>query len=214
MPMGASGAHRKAGARSVATGRQGRSTGWECNGRSRRTCDVRRVHGNARQCLARRSAWHAMATKLPGRTMGVHQTALVRVQKGASGRASHATPMSNRRANASLRGRTLHCGRCQIVSHGHQRRRAAWGCTSVATAAASACGGKTNRRFWRLLGGESASDGGSGAEAAGRTSTGATCAISASKRGSSGAQATPLYMQRPLANTSARSFHSPRSNRR
>ena len=32
---------------------------------------------------------------------------------------------------------------CWVVSHGHQRRRAALGCTSVATAAASACGGKT-----------------------------------------------------------------------
>jgi hypothetical protein len=32
---------------------------------------------------------------------------------------------------------------CWVVSRNHQRRRAAWVCTSVATAVASACGGKT-----------------------------------------------------------------------
>ncbi len=44
----------------------------------------------------------------------------------------------------------------------------------------------------RGQGGEWRASGGRGAGAAGRTSTGATCAISASKRGSSGAQASPL----------------------
>jgi hypothetical protein len=54
--------------------------------------------------------------------------------------------------------------------------------------------------------------GGWGAGAAGRTSTGATCAISASTRGLSGAQSSPLYMQRPSASTYAEAFQSPRSN--
>jgi hypothetical protein len=54
--------------------------------------------------------------------------------------------------------------------------------------------------------------GGGLAEAARRTSTGATCAISASKRGSSVAQTTLSYSQRPSANTRAYSFRLPRSN--
>ena len=35
--------------------------------------------------------------------------------------------------------------------YGHQRRRAAWECTSVATAVASACGGKTGRPIHRMI---------------------------------------------------------------
>ena len=62
---------------------------------------------------------------------------------------------------------------------------------------------RAGRSIGRLLAGEWAASGGWGARAAGRTSTGVTCAISASKRGSSGAQATPLYMQVPAANTCA-----------
>ncbi len=56
--------------------------------------------------------------------------------------------------------------------------------------------GKTSRQthqtmdWWRV-----ADDGGWGARAAGRTSTGATCAISASRRGSSGAQCSSLHSQ-------------------
>ncbi len=38
-----------------------------------------------------------------------------------------------------------------VVSRNHQRRRAEWGCTSVATAAASACGGKTSRPIHRTI---------------------------------------------------------------
>jgi hypothetical protein len=55
------------------------------------------------------------------------------------------------RVHASLRGRALQCGCCWVVSHGYQRRRAAWGCTSVATAAASACRGKTSRPIHRTM---------------------------------------------------------------
>jgi hypothetical protein len=56
--------------------------------------------------------------------------------------------------------------------------------------------------------------GGLGAGAMGRTSTGTTCAISATNRGSSGAQSTPLYSQVPSAYKVACSFTSPRSNRK
>jgi hypothetical protein len=63
-------------------------------------------------------------------------------------------PTSNRRVKAALSGRALHCGCGWLVSRGHQRRRAAWGFTSVATAVASACRGKPSRRIGRLLWGE------------------------------------------------------------
>jgi hypothetical protein len=48
----------------------------------------------------------------------------------------------------------------------------------------------------------------------GRTSTGATYAVSASTRGSSGAQSSQLYMQRPLESTTAKAFGLPRSSYR
>ena len=38
-----------------------------------------------------------------------------------------------------------------VVSRNHQRRRAVWGCTSVAAAVASACGGKTSRPIHRTI---------------------------------------------------------------
>ncbi len=46
-----------------------------------------------------------------------------------------------RSVHASLRGRVWQSGWSRVVPHGHQRRHAAWGCTSVATVFASACGG-------------------------------------------------------------------------
>ncbi len=53
--------------------------------------------------------------------------------------------------HASLCGRALQCGCCWVVSRNHQRRRAELGFTSVATAAASACGGKTSRPIHRMI---------------------------------------------------------------
>ena len=50
---------------------------------------------------------------------------------------------------ASLRSRALQCGCCWVMTYTHQRQRAPWGWTSLATAVASACGGKTGRQIHR-----------------------------------------------------------------
>jgi hypothetical protein len=79
---------------------------------------------------------YGIATELPGRALGVHQAAVVRVQEGLA---------CDHFANSPC---THHCVvvLCSaidgwVVSHSHQRRRAALGFTSVAVAFASACGG-------------------------------------------------------------------------
>ena len=128
-------------------------------GVEQRVADCVRRATCARRCAARRAwqrsvwrrAWHGTATKLPGRALGVHAMAVARVQEVACGRAARATTTANRPVNALLRGRAMQCGCCWAVSHGHQGRRAAWGCTSVATAVASACGGKTSRLVHRTI---------------------------------------------------------------
>jgi hypothetical protein len=221
----------KAPARRVGPdGRRAVREGSVAEGRSRAaTCARRRAARRAWQRSVRRRAghgiawqwhgmashgmaWHGMAMGPPRRALGGHATAVFRVHEGAS----RATRTANRSMHASLRGRALHCSCCWLASHGHQGRRAASGCTSMAVAVASACGDKTSRRIGRrtgrLLGGEWGKDSGWGVGVAGRTSTGATCAISASKRGSSGAHASPLYVQCTLANTRAKPFGSSCSN--
>jgi hypothetical protein len=122
----------------------------------------------------------------------VHHAAAVRLHEAKCFCATHATATSNRSVHASLRGRALQCGCCWNVPHGTLRRCAAWGCTSEPTAVASAYGGQNEPAYRTIDWGRVAGDGGWGAGAAGRTSTGATSAISASKRGSSGAQASSL----------------------
>ncbi len=130
--------------------------GVQREGRGVRACGMPRVHGT---CSPPRRAEHGMAwqrSRLDGLLVCTRRRAPDEGCEGARracGRASRATPTSNRRVNASLRGRALLWSRCEIVSHSHQRRRAAWDCTSAAMAFESACGGKTSRRIGRLLGG-------------------------------------------------------------
>ncbi len=129
-------------ARSVGAGRRARGTGWECSGKAACVRHAARAWRRA-QCspprvaafdTAVRWAWHG--NQAASTSLVVHLTAVVTVHEGAS----RATSTLNRRVSASLSGLALQCGCCWLLSHAHQRRRAAGECTSVAMAFASACG--------------------------------------------------------------------------
>ena len=118
------------GAKRVGSGRQARGTGWERSGRSQH--DVRRVHGDAHsaaQCRPPRVAAFGTAVCMD---YGMATTALGVKRTAAGCKRRHAVvpPVRPLRQTgpftyASLRARAVHCGCCSLVSHGHQRRRAA-----------------------------------------------------------------------------------------
>ena len=190
--MSASGGHRIP-ARSVGPdGRRAVRDGGAAEGRGgRATCAPRRAARRAWQHSVRPRAGRGMATKLPLRALGVHQTAVAGVQEGACGRASHVTPY-------------VGPARERVTTRSRDALRLLLAC--VARPPGPACGvgvhlsGHGGRERLRVQNepahrtclGSSGGDCGVGAGAAGHTSTGATCAISASKRGSSDAQASPL----------------------
>ena len=66
-----------------------RGTGKGCSGGSRRACEVRRVHREHAAAPSGSTPYDGvldfgMATKVPGRALVVHQSAVVRVQEGAA----------------------------------------------------------------------------------------------------------------------------------
>ena len=111
---------------------------WREGERSRRVCGV-----CTEPCSPPRVAacWVKHGNEDASTGPRVHHAAAVRLHEGKCFCATHATATSNRSMHASLRGRALQCGCCWNVPHGVLRRCAARGCTSVATAVASACGG-------------------------------------------------------------------------
>jgi hypothetical protein len=224
--MGASGAHRETHAKRRA-GQQAHVTGWECRGSSQQgggdaTCSVcmGTCSPRAWQRSVRRRAGHAIPMKPPRRDLVCIRRRLPGCKRG------HVIVPPVRpllRTGVELASESVTAWSCDAlrllfacVARPLRPACGVWGCTSVAVAVASACGDKTSRRIGRrtgrLLGGEWGKDSGWGVGVAGRTSTGATCAISASKRGSSGAHASPLYVQCTLANTRAKPFGSSCSN--
>jgi hypothetical protein len=108
---------------------------------------------------------YGMAAKLPGRALGVHQTAVAKVHEGAS----HATTTGNgpcMRHCVDVLCSVAAVGLCRATTGDGVRRG---GCTSVATAVASACGGKASRPIhrtiaWGRVGGD-LREGGSGSGA-------------------------------------------------
>ncbi len=147
--MGASGAHRNRAERRGRTAGARYGMGVQRKGRMRATTarawrqaqwhgDKHSAARRSWQRSTRRCAGHGMATanEAASTSLVVHLTAVVTVHEGAS----RATSTLNRRVSASLSHLALHCGCGWLVSHAHQRRRAAGECTSVAMAFASACG--------------------------------------------------------------------------
>jgi hypothetical protein len=165
---------------------------------------VRRVDGDVRPAARRSVLNYGTATALRQRGFVCTRWAVVRVQEAPT----RAPPASTRPAHAPLRGRALlllgcvarqPATACGVGVHlgGHGGGERLRGQNEPADPSDDGLGAS---------GGRVGGDGGWGARAAGRTSTGPTSAISASKRGSSGAQASPLYIKRPIADTSADSF--------